>query len=99
MDFGRIKKESAPIGLAEWLNLITEHPALEHMPDREGINPFTNERVVFSGRGKAFYVAGGERLGNAVLEDGEVLTSGIPRETCEDIARRLGGRVWEDDRS
>jgi hypothetical protein len=99
VDFGRIERDSGDIGLAEWLQVITEHPFLEHMSDREGINPFTNERVVFSGQGKAFYVAGGERLGNAGLAEGQILTTGIPRDVCEEIAKLLCGRVFEDDRS
>jgi hypothetical protein len=99
MDFGRIQRPSQPIGLAEWLDVITAHPALEHMPDREGINPFTKARVTFPGKGNAFYVVEGKRLGNAALDGGEVLTMGIPRATCEEIARRLAGSLVEDDRS
>jgi hypothetical protein len=99
MLFGRIERDTSEIDLAEWLHVITEHPSLEHMPDREGINPFTKERVVFPGSGKAFFVAGGERRGNAVLEEGQILTTGIPCEICEQIARQLGGRVHEVDRS
>ena len=41
----------------------------------------------------------GERVGNASLEEGEILTTGIPRELCELIAKSLKAKVFQDDRS
>src|SRR5438034_1033361 len=99
MDFGRIKRDARPIKLPEWNKIIASTSALEQVPDRTGINPFTKEKVVFPGQGKAYYVVDGERIGNASLEEGEILTTGIPRELCEQIAQSLKAKVFEDDRS
>ena len=99
MDFGKIKREARPILLPEWTKIIASTSTLEQVPDRRGINPFTKEKVVFPGEGKAYYVVDGERIGNASLEKGEILTTGIPRELCEQIAQSLKAKVFEDDRS
>jgi hypothetical protein len=55
MDFARIRRASRPIDLAEWAQIIASHPALEQMPDRTGINPFTKEKVLFSGKEKPIF--------------------------------------------
>ena len=89
MDFGKIKRDARQIRLPEWNKIIASISALEQVPDRTGINPFTNEKVVFPGEGKVYYVVDGERIGNASLEEGEILTTGIPRELCEQIAQSL----------
>jgi hypothetical protein len=99
MDFGKIKRAARPIQLPEWNTIIASTSSLEQVPDRTGINPFTKEKVVFPGEGKAYYVVDGERIGNASLEEGEILTTGIPRELCEQIAQALEAEVFEDDRS
>lgn len=99
MDFGKIKRDARPIQLPEWNTIIASTSNLEQMPDRTGINPFTKEKVVFPGEGKAYYVVDGESFGNASLEEGEILTTGIPRELCEQIAQSLKAKVFEDDRS
>jgi hypothetical protein len=99
MDLRRITRADRPIIQAEWEVVIASHPTLEPMPDRTGINPFTNETTVFPGKGKAFYVADRRRVGNASLEEGEILASGIPQDVCEEIGRRLGAAVFKDDRS
>lgn len=99
MDFGKIKRDARPIQLPEWNTIVASTSALELVPDRTRINPFTKEKVVFPGEGKAYYVVDGERIGNASLEKGEILTTGIPRELCEQIARVLKAKVFEDDRS
>lgn len=99
MDFGRIRRNSQLIDLPEWEKIIASNPLLEQIPDRIGINPFTKEKVVFPGKGAAYYVVDGERIGNASLEEGEILTTGIPREFCEQIAQALNANVFEDDRS
>jgi hypothetical protein len=99
MDFGKIKRVARPIELSEWNEIISSTSAFEQVPDRTGINPFTKKQVVFPGEGKAYYVVNGERIGNASLEEGEILTTGIPREVCELIAKSLKAKVFEDNRS
>ena len=99
MLFTRIVRSSCPIDLAEWNNIIATHPCLEPMPDRTGVDPFTQTKTLFPGRGKAFYIADGQRAGNAVLEKGEILTTGVPEAVCEELAARLDAKVREDDRS
>lgn len=99
MDFARIRRDMRPITLSEWNEIIASHAFLEQMPDRTGTNPFTKEEVVFSGIGKAYYVVEGEIVGNATFEQGEVLTTSIPRKVCEQVAQRLNASVLEDDRS
>ncbi len=99
MDVGRIRRAAHSITLPEWTNIIASTSALEQAPDRKGINPFTKEEVVFPGEGKAYYVLDGERMGNASLQEGEILTTGIPRELCEQIAQCLKAKVFNDDRS
>ncbi len=79
--------------------LLCRIPALEQFPDRTEINPFTKEKVFSPGEGKAYYVVDGERMGNATLEEGEILTTGIPREFCDQIALSLNAETFEDDRS
>ncbi len=99
MDFGRIKRDARPIKLPEWNKIVASMSSLEQMPDRTGINPFTKEKEVFRGEGKAYYVVDGERIGNASLEDGEILTTGVPLELSEQIAQSLMAKVFDDDRS
>jgi hypothetical protein len=69
------------------------------IPDREGINPLTNESVIFRGGGKALCVVDGKPVGNATLEGGEILTTGVPGDVCGELAAALYARVFEDDRS
>jgi hypothetical protein len=99
MDFGRIKRDAQPITPPEWNKIIASISSLEQMADRTRINPFTKEKMLAPGEGKAYYVVDGERMGNASLEDGEILTTGIPRKLCEQIAKALNAKVFEDDRS
>lgn len=99
MEFGKIQREMSPITLPEWKKVIAPNAFLEQMSPRTGINPFTKEKVVFSGEGCAYYVVDGVKMGNASLENGEILTTGMPREVCEEIARSLKATVFEDDRS
>jgi hypothetical protein len=99
MDFSRIKRDGYPILLPEWNRIIQSSSVLVQVPDRTGTNPFTKETVIFPGEGKAHYVVAGKTVGNASLEDGEILTTGIPRDVCEQIARVLKAVVFEDDRS
>ena len=87
MEFARIRRAARPITLSEWNKIIASHASLEQMPDRTGINPFTKEKIDFPGAGKAYYVVDGARAGNASLEDGEILTTGILRDVCEEVAK------------
>ena len=99
MEFGRIARGSQPIRLDEWREIIESNDFLQPIPDRKGTNPFTKEEVVFSGEGKAYYVKNGEEVGNIALEDGELLTTGVPKAICSLIAEQLGAQVFQDDRS
>jgi hypothetical protein len=99
MDFGAIKRPDRAIDHSDWQRLIADHIALEPVPDREMINPFTKVRIVASGAGKAYYSMGKKRVGNLSLEDGVIRTSGVPRDFCVELARTLGAEVLEDDRS
>ena len=99
MDFGRISRLTGEIGLEEWNLVIESSDFLLPIPDREGTNPFTQEKMVISGAGKAYYLENGERTGNIALEDGELLTTGVPESACQEIAKELGAQVLEDDRS
>jgi hypothetical protein len=99
VEFARIRREGPPITLSEWNAIIASHPFFEHIPDRIGTNPFTNERVVFPGEGKAYYVVDGAKVGNGSLEGGEILTTGIQRDVCGQVAKSLNAKVFEDDRS
>lgn len=99
MDLAKIRRDAAPIGLPEWKAVIESHSFLEQVPDRSGTNPFTQEKVLFPGAGKAYYIVDGERVGNASLEGGEILTTGIPRDLCEKVAQILNAAVFEVDRS
>src|SRR5262245_4912163 len=99
MDFARIERDSRPITLSEWNTVIGTQAYFEPFPDRKMINPFTKEEIAAPGTGKAYYVASGKRVGNAALADGAVLTTGIPRHVCEEVAQLLDAKVLEDDRS
>lgn len=100
MDFGIIKKpDNTEISLSDWEHIVIENKSLEKIPDVNGVNPFTNHKVVFSGVGKAYYVDKGENAGSLSLEDGIILTTSVPRLFCEQIAQKMGADVFEDDRS
>ncbi|MHC9511954.1 hypothetical protein [Kangiella sp. M94] len=99
MEFGKIEKKSGEIELNEWNKIIESHSSLEKALDRKGTNPFTNEEITFSGKGVAFYIEGGNPEGNIALQEGSLLTTGVPLNICNDIASILGASVNEDDRS
>ena len=99
MDFGRIARADAKITEEEWNSVIEAHPNLSPVPDRVGRNPFTDEKIVFRGGGKAYYAEGNNLVGNAVLEHGEVLTTGVPYDFCVELAELLKADVYEDDRT
>ena len=97
--FARIRREGRPITEKEFDFVVTERDDLEPMPNREGTNPFTGEKVLFSGSGRAIYKDNGEGAGNASLEGGEILTTGIPMAVCVLIANELDAAAEADDRS
>ncbi len=70
--------------------------------DRQKANEILLARALYLVRRdryhKAYNVVGGERIGNASLEDGEKSTTGIPRVVCQRIARTFEADVFEDDR-
>ena len=99
MDFGKIRRPDEEIRLDEWNAVLTSNDFLRPVPDREGVNPFTQERIVVPGEGKAYYVENGEDTGNVSLEDGVLLTTGVPKTACDIIAKLLNAQVFEDDRS
>jgi hypothetical protein len=99
VEFYKIVRVSVGITLDEWNNLIESDPSLEQVPDRHGINPFTSEKVVFSGVGKAYFLFMGEKTGNIILNDGMLYTTGVPRSKCDEVANKLRAIVIKDDRS
>ncbi|WP_444932890.1 hypothetical protein [Microbulbifer sp. JTAC008] len=99
MDFGKIIKSDGDIQLDQWSSVVSSHQALEQAPDKKGTNPFTNEEVLFSGEGIAFYLEGGDKVGNISLENGVLLTSGVPMSMCSELAYSLNAEAFEDDRS
>jgi hypothetical protein len=99
MDFGKIARQGKEIRLHEWTHVIGSNDFLRPVPDREGVNPFTQEKVVFRGGAKAYYIQGGEKAGNLALESGEILTTGVPKSVCDTIASQLHAQVFEDYRS
>jgi len=99
MDFAKITRKRTAIELDEWNRLIESHDFLEPIPDREATNPFTNTDIAVSGAGKAFYIQGGSKTGNIVLEDGQLLATGVPISVCTILADEIAAEVFEDDRS
>jgi hypothetical protein len=99
VDFLRIRRHDSPITSQEWDKIIASHGSFEQIPDRAGINPSTKETIVFPGAGKAYYVVDREKLGNASLEGGEILTTGVPKDVCDQVALCLNANVFVDDRS
>lgn len=93
----RIAKPSGSIQLDQLNEIIAQRPELKPMPDRQVANPFTIESMIASGAGKAFYLEKDKPIGNLSLEDGEVLTTGIPRPICEGLALHLGADVYDID--
>ena len=99
MDFGKLTRTNAAISIGEWTSCIHSAPDLEAVPDKQSVNPFTGETIEVSGDGKAFYLNGGQRIGNISLEGGSLLTTGVPIERCETLAEELGAVFELDDRS
>ena len=92
-----IAKHSDQISLKDWNMIIETTPYLERMPDRAGVNPFTKEPILFSAEGKAYVLVEGRRVGNISLEKGRLLTTGVPKRICAELALKLGAQVWNGD--
>ncbi len=99
MDFGKIARPGEDIRLDEWNTVIASNDFLRPIPDREGVNPFTKETIVLAGEGKAYYVENGQDAGNISLEDGVLLTTGVPKSVCDIITKQLKAHVFESDHS
>ncbi|OED41580.1 hypothetical protein AB833_09440 [Chromatiales bacterium (ex Bugula neritina AB1)] len=99
LEFGIIRGTTGDIDLAEWNKIIQTDNSLKQIEDRIGKNPFTKEEIVFSGEGKAYFMFSGEAVGNISLENGALLTTGVPLSKCTEIADRLNAFVEPDDRS
>jgi hypothetical protein len=92
-----IRKQTGAISLLDWDAIVDSTSYLERAPERAGVNPFTKEPIFFWGR--AHFLVHGKRVGNIVLDRGRLLATGVPRSKCAEIARRLGARVYDGDRS
>lgn len=99
LEFGIIKRTTGDIELAEWNKIIQTDNSLKQMENRIGENPFTKEKIVIPGEGKAYFMFSGEAVGNISLENGVLLTTGVPLSKCTEIADRLSAFVELDDRS
>lgn len=97
----KITRPDDAIGLDEWNRIIESFDCLQAMPDRIMINPFTKEKMVASGEGRAYYLENGNLVGAIIFEDGELHASKVPPVVCEIISKRLeaGYYEFEDDRS
>ena len=102
MDFiGEISVEprSTSFTKNQWIDVIRVHPNLVSIPPREGINPFTKERVTFPARlDAAHVVVDGKNVGSmswAEDDSARIVVFGEPQSVllvAHDVARSLGGR-------
>jgi len=102
MDFiGEISVEprSTSFTKNQWIDVIRVHPNLVSIPPREGINPFTKERVTFPARlNAAHVVVDGKNVGSmswAEDDSARIIVFGEPQSVllmAHDVARSLGGR-------
>lgn len=101
MDYvGSIVASADPPGIDRdaWINLIDTHPLLVRLPSQEGINPFTQERVVFHPPDTAArLIVDGRHIGSfdwSHSEENLVIVSGELSDVQEhagQIASQLGG--------
>jgi hypothetical protein len=97
--FARITRNNGAIRSEEIDAIIGKRDDLRAVPDRQMVNPFIKEPIAVPGACKALYLEKGKAVGNFSLEDREVLTTGIPRAVCEELAALLHATVRDDDRS
>ncbi len=98
-DFGVIARSKGRIELHELKAALAGDPRFEPFPHRTLMNPFTKQPILASGEGNSYYVADGAKSGNISLQVGKVVTMGVPRAVCEELAARLGAQFRNDDRS
>lgn len=96
MDLFVIRKYAGAITLQEWRRVIEGASYLEQASDRTGVNPFTQQPITFSGEGRAHFLTDGRRTGNIALRQGQLLTTGVPKSICAEIALKLGANVFLD---
>jgi hypothetical protein len=92
-DCGVIKRSDRPIDLKEWNQLVESHAALEQVLDQYGTNPFSNERVLFSGAGVAYCIINGEKKGSLKYFDGKLSITNVPEHFCNEVAAFLQAEV------
>lgn len=98
--FTRIVRQGNPIQLLDVNKLLESRMDLQPIPDRTMPHPFKKGEVVHaSGAGKANYLEANKPVGNLSLEEGEVITTGIPRSACEELAMFLDAVVLDTDLS
>lgn len=93
VDRGLIKRRDGLIGREEWEKLVESNPGLEQVEDTYGTNPFTGERVLFSGRNGARCIVGGKRRGTLVFGNGSVSITEVPERFCNEVAALLKAEV------
>jgi hypothetical protein len=97
--FARITRNDGAIRSEEIDAIVGRRDDLQAVPNRQMVNPFTQEPIAAPGAGKALYLRKGTVAGNLSLEHGELLTTGIPRAVCEELSALLHAIVRDDDRS
>src|SRR5882724_7668303 len=95
------------VGRSEWIQLIDSHPELSHVPDKQGINPFTKRPMLYKAAPDcARVLAGGIEVGMIYWsEDGShcltvwaVMGAEAQVATvAEEVASRLGWRYVRED--
>jgi hypothetical protein len=93
VDVGLIKRRDGLIDGEEWRKLVESHRGLEQAPDRYGTNPFTKEKVLFSGKGAAICTVDGKKQGTLVFSGGKVSITNVPERFCNEIAALLRAEV------
>jgi hypothetical protein len=83
----------------QWIDLIREHPNLVNPQPREGINPFTKERIIFPLRlDVAHVVVDGKTVGTMSWAEDDSMLINVYGESeavvpvAHAVAKSLGGR-------
>lgn len=97
MEFAIINRKDNDIALDEWEQIICSHKMLQEVPPIEGMNPFTGERVGMDGRGVAYVVVDGKKIGNITLEEGQLMSASVPDCLCEELSELLNADLHEID--
>jgi len=88
------------VGKREWIQLIDSHPQLSHVPDKQGITPFTRRPMLYKAAlDCARVLAGGIEVGmiHWAMDDSQLLfvcgAMGADEQVAtvaEEVASRLG---------